>query len=47
VHKIYYKDKQMHFGFMKGILSHTDHQNVAATHVDIVRVVKAKIEMYL
>lgn len=35
VHKIYYKDQQMHFSFMKGILLHTDHQNVAATHVAI------------
>jgi len=35
VHKIYYKDQQMHFGFMKGILLHTDHQNVAATLVAI------------
>ena len=37
MHKIYYKDQQMHFGFMKGILLHTDHQ-----HVAILRVVKSK-----
>jgi hypothetical protein len=41
--KIYYKDQQMHFGFMKGLLLHTDHQHVAAAHV----VVRAKIQIYL
>jgi hypothetical protein len=41
------KDKQMHFGFMKLILLYSDYRHVSATHVEIFRVVSARIQIYI
>jgi hypothetical protein len=37
----------MHFGFRNVTLLHSDYQHVADTHVATLRVVRAKIQMYL
>jgi len=39
------KDQQLYFGFMDEILLHSGHRHFAATHVAIVRVMRARIKV--
>jgi len=47
MYKIYYKHQQMDFGCMNVTLLHSNHRHDSASHVAILRVVSARIQIYL